>query len=183
MPNRPSRLQGAVSISAVAEYHRDAESALRLYFTRTNPGFLARFAGDLPSEVERELADRLDETDLRSALAIMSRIEAIFRIDYRQRCKVKLPDGVSIAFRRLRKAYGAQDWRVPLERGIFDTWRTVHPGTSSLIGELKGAFRFRHWLAHGRYFQPTLARKYDYPYLYLLAISVLDQLPLIPENA
>jgi hypothetical protein len=183
MPSRPTRLQKAVSISAVADYHRDTESSLRLYFTRTNPDFVARFAGDLPSEVEKELADRLNETDLRSALAIMSRIEAVFRIDFRQRCKKKQPDGVSIAFRRLRRPYGAQDWRVPLERGIFDTWRSVHPDTSSLIGELKGAFRFRHWLAHGRYFQPQLARKYDYPYLYLLAISLLEQLPLIPENA
>lgn len=152
MPSRTTRLQNAVSISAVADYHRDAESSLRLYFTRTNPDFVARFAGDLPSEVEKELTDRLNETDLRSALAIMSRIEAVFRIDFRQRCKKKQPDGVSVAFRRLRKPYSAQDWRVPLERGIFDTWRSVHPDTSSLIGDLKSAFRFRHWLAHGRYF-------------------------------
>jgi hypothetical protein len=182
MPSRPTRLQMAVSISAVAEYHRDAESSLRLYFTQINPDFIARFAGDLPSEVEKELADRLNETDLRSALAIMSRIEALFRIDYRQRCKKKLPDGVSIAFRKLRKAYGTRDWQVPLERGIFDTWRAEQPGTSSLIGELKGAFRFRHWLAHGRYFEPKLARKYDYQYLYVLGIAVLE-LPLLPENA
>jgi len=183
MPSRPTRLQKAVSISAVADYHRDAESALRLYFTEASPSFVARFAAYISAEVQKELADRLDETDLRSALAIMSRVEAIFRIDYRQRCKKKQPDGVSIAFRRLRKAYGALDWRVPLETGIFDTWRTVHPDTSRLIGELKGAFRFRHWLAHGRYFQPKLARKYDYQYLYLLATAVLEQLPLIPENA
>jgi len=183
MPSRPTRLQEAVSISAVAEYHRDAESSLRLYFTKANPNFVARFADYVPAEVQKELGDRIDETDLRSALAIMSRIEAIFRVDYRQRCKKKLPDDVSIAFRRLRKAYGASDWQVPLEGKIFETWRTVHPVTSRLIGELKGAFRFRHWLAHGRYFQPKLGRKYDYQYLYLLAIAVLEQLPLISENA
>ena len=182
MPSRIMHLQQAVSISAVAEYHRDAESALRLYFTEANPGFVAHLT-DSPGEVQKALVDRLDETDLRSALAIMTRIEAIFRIDYRQRCKKKLPDGVSIAFRRLRKAYGAPDWKVPLEKKIFDTWRTVYPDTSSLIGELKGAFQFRHWLAHGRYFQPKLGRKYDYQDLYLLAITVLEQLPLIPENA
>jgi hypothetical protein len=81
----------------------------------------------------------------------------------------------------LRKAYGAQIWRVPLAEKIFEIWRTVYPETSYLIGELKGAFRFRHWLAHGRYFQPKLGRKYDYEGLYLLAISVLTQFPLFSE--
>ena len=183
MPRRPTLLQKVVSISDVAAYHQDAESSLRLYFTPGNPTFVARFAGYVPSELAEELAERLNETDLRSALAIMTRIEAAFRIDYRQRCKKKQPDGVSIAFRRLRKAYGASDWQVPLERKIFETWRTVYPDTSRLIGELKGAFQFRHWLAHGRYFEPKLGRKYDYQYLYLLASAVLEQLPLIPENA
>jgi len=56
----------------------------------------------------------------------------------------------------------------------------VYPDMSSLIGELKGAFRFRHWLAHGRYFQP--GRKYDYRGLYVLAINVLTNFPLVPEN-
>jgi hypothetical protein len=183
MASRPTRLQEAVSISAVADYHVDAESSLRLYFTEANPGFVARFADYAPAEVQEELANRIDETDLRSALAIMSRIEALFRIDYQHRSKEKLPDGVSIAFRKLRKSYGAANWKVPLERKIFETWRTVYPDTSRLIGELTGAFRFRHWLAHGRYFQPQLGRKYDYQYLYWLATAVLEQLPLLPENA
>jgi hypothetical protein len=41
-------------------------------FTAASPDFVARFAGYLLSEVDAELADRLDETDLRSALAIMA---------------------------------------------------------------------------------------------------------------
>jgi len=182
MPRRVTLLQKAISIPDVAEYHRDVESSLRLYFTPNNPNFVARFAGYVPSEVEEELADRLSETDMRSALTIMARIEAAFRIDYQQRCRKKETDDVSKAFRRLYKRYGAQYWQVPLEREIFEIWRTVHPDTSSLIGELKGAFRFRHWLAHGRYFQPKLARKYDYWGLYLLAINVLAQFPLFVEN-
>jgi hypothetical protein len=182
MPRRATFLQRAVSIFDVAEYHQDAESSLRLYFTRDNPSFVARFAGYVPSEVEEELADRISETDMRSALAIMTRIEAAFRIDYLERRRRKETDGVSVAFRRLHRTYGAQHWRVPLEREIFETWRTVYPDMSSLIGELKGAFRFRHWLAHGRYFQPTLERKYDYRGLYVLAINVLTKFPLVPEN-
>ena len=36
--------------------------------------------------------------------------------------------------------------------------------------DLKGAFKFRHWLAHGRYWDPNLGRKkYDFQSLYALA--------------
>lgn len=176
MPRPATFRQTVTSVPAVAEYHRDTESSLRLYFTPSHPGFVARFAGYATSEVNDELADRLAETDIRSALAVMTRIEAAFRIDYLERCRQKKADGVSIAFRRLHRKY--RD-RIPLEEGIFDTWRTEEPGTSSLVGELKGAFRFRHWLAHGRYFQPKLGRKYDFQGVYLLAVNVQAQFPLI----
>jgi hypothetical protein len=180
MPKRVTLLQKAGSIPEVAEYHRDAESSLRLYFTPNNPRFIARFAGYVPSKVDEELADRLNETDMRSALAVMTRIEAAFRIDYRLRCRKKRADGISIAFRRLHKTYGE---RVSLEDKIFEIWRSEQPGTSSLIGELKGAFRFRHWLAHGQHFQPKLRGKYDYQSVYLLAVNVLAQFPLFVENS
>ena len=80
---------------------------------------------------------------MRSALAILTRIEAAFRIDYQQRCKRKKTDGVSVAFRQLRKSY-PQYWRVPLEAS-FEIWRTVYPETSYLIGELKGTASAIGW--------------------------------------
>src|SRR5208282_2556050 len=101
MRKRIAPARQPVSLLDLADYHRDAESSLRLYFTPTNPDFVVRFAGDLPSEVTAKLADRIDETDMRSALAIMARIEAAFRVDYQQRCERKKPDPVSIAFRVL----------------------------------------------------------------------------------
>jgi len=182
MARRVGILQKFLSIRDVAEYHQDTVAALRTYFRLASgrPSFVARFAGYSYSEVEQELADRVNETDMRSALAVMSRIEAAFRIDYTERCRRKMSDDISIAFRRLHKKHGK---RVSLEENVFETWRTVYPGTSSLIGELKGAFKFRHWLAHGRYFQPKLGRKYDYQYIYILAINVLSNFPLVAQNA
>lgn len=41
--------------------------------------------------------------------------------------------------------------------------------SKALLGELAGAFRYRHWLAHGRYWQPKLGRKYDYLSVFGLA--------------
>jgi hypothetical protein len=173
MPKRIAPAQQPVSLVDLAGYHRDAESSLRLYFTPVNPDFTVRFASDRPSEVEAKLADRLSETDMRFALAIMARVEAAFRIDYQQRCEKKKPDPISIAFRALSKARGRN---VRLEDDIWEVWRQSHPSTRPLISQLRSVFKFRHWLAHGRYWQ--VGSKYDFQTLYLLADGVLATFPL-----
>lgn len=173
MPKRVAPARQPVSLVDLADYHRDAESSLRLYFTPANPDFVACFAGDQLSEVKAKLADRIGETDMRSALAVMTRIEAAFRIDYQQRCRMKKPDPVSITFRRLFKSRGRN---VRLEDDIWEVWRQNYPSTKALISQLRSVFKFRHWLAHGRYWQ--VGSKYDFQTLYLLADGVLATFPL-----
>jgi hypothetical protein len=170
MPKRIPNARQPVSLLDLADYHRDAESSLRLYFTSTNPDFVALFAGDRPSEVAAKLADRIHETDMRSALAIMARLEAAFRLDYKWRRQGKKPDAVSITFRRHRRT------NVRLDEDIWETWHVNHPLTRPLIRELRSAFKFRHWLAHGRYWQ--VGQKYDFQTLYILAQGVLATFPL-----
>lgn len=176
MPNRIASAQQSLSLVALADYHRDAEASLRLYFTSANPDFAVHFASERQSEVDAKLANRLSETDMRSALAVMASVEAVFRIDYQQRCDKKKSDPVSIAFRALFKARGRN---VRLEDDIWEVWRQNHPSTKPLISQLRSVFKFRHWLAHGRYWQ--IGRKYDFQTLYLLAEladGVLASLPL-----
>jgi hypothetical protein len=55
----------------------------------------------------------------------------------------------------------------------LDLWKQEFPTQKLLLGELKGALNYRHWLAHGRYWEPKLGRKYDYESLYLLVQTVL----------
>jgi hypothetical protein len=173
MSNRTFPARQPVPLVDIAAYHRDAESSLRLYFTPINPDFVVRFASDRQSEVDMELADRLGETDMRSALAVMARVEAALRVDYGQRCEMKKPDPVSRAFRKLFKSRGK---KVRLEDEILEVWRQSDPSTRPLIRELRSAFHFRHWLAHGRYWQ--VGNKYDFETLYLLADGVLASFPL-----
>jgi hypothetical protein len=151
MPKQVTFAPRVVSILDIAAYHEDTDSSLRLFFTSSNPNFALRFLGKSRSEIDAELADRLFETDLRSSLAILSRLEAAFRIDYEQRCEKKKRDAISKALR--------------LEEQIFATWREKHPETAQLISQLMGAFKFRHWLAHGTHWEPNLARKYDYQWV------------------
>ena len=87
----------------IANYHEDTEKSLRLYFSPDNPDYLARFATDLPSEVAEKLKSRISETEIRSSLTVMARIEAAFYIDYNERCKNKGADALSVEFRKIFK--------------------------------------------------------------------------------
>jgi hypothetical protein len=168
------------SLTDISEYHLDAERALHLYFSPLAPDYAVRFFGYQPSSVRIELDSRLAETDLRSALAVLTRLEAAFRTDYDLRCNRRKRDSISRNFRELRKT---RDSRVGLETEIFDVWREHMPELRSLISDLRGAFKFRHWLAHGRYWVPKLGRRYDYNDIYTLATIVLGRFPLYVPNA
>jgi hypothetical protein len=157
----------------LAEYHLDAESSLRLCFTPINPDFVVRFAGEPPSGVAKQLAQRIDETEMRSALMVMARIEAAFYVDYKQRCKINKSDAVSIAFRRLRRTRGAN---VRLDEDIWGTWRQSDNSKKEHISQLRSVFHFRHWLAHGRYW--PVGNKYDFQTVYQLADAVFADFSL-----
>jgi hypothetical protein len=106
---------------------------------------------------------------------MLTSIEAAFQLDYQYRCQRRLKDSLSRAFRAI---YKRKPDYVRLEKDIFDAWSVHSSAAHSLIGELRGAFRFRNWLAHGRYWTPRLGRNYDFESLYLLADAVFCTLPL-----
>jgi hypothetical protein len=53
----------------------------------------------------------------------------------------------------------------------------------SLIDDLIGAFGYRNWLAHGRYWIPKLGRKYDYESVYKPAEDILGNFPFVEADA
>lgn len=162
------------TIVEIAEYHNDVVTSLR-HFSRVSPSFIStRYLGRPLDDV---LAVRIEETDLRSAFFVLTALEAAFRVDYLYRCRKKEKDAVARAFRLI---YKDREEEASLDEDIFETWKenTSAPGPR-LIGELRGAFNFRHYLAHGRYWEPKLGRKYDFNFIYSLADDVLNTFPLL----
>ncbi len=175
MPSRVTFSGLNIGVAEIAGHHQDLESSLRLYFSVASPTFTVRFTGYSSTEVIEELVDRLDEAELTSSLAVLASLEAAFRIDYLQRCYRRGKDPVSRAF---RKIYVAKQQWASLDHDIFETWRnaaTVLP--RSVIGDLRAAFRFRHWLAHGRYWTPKFGRLYNFDDVFTLADTVLHSFP------
>jgi len=155
------------ALGEVAAYHNDVVSALRLYFS----------FGRRPGEIAPELAAHLEETDRRSSFAALARLERAFRVDYEYRCRKKLKDDLSKAFRRM---YRDKKTRVRLSQDIFEAWKENgrrNRALRQLVAEMRTAFKFRHWIAHGGHWvRPT--GKHDFNSIYLLAENVLNVFPL-----
>lgn len=177
MPGRRFILAPALELDELAEYHRDIEASLRLYFSPSAPAFAERFAGRSSQEVKEKLTLRLDESDVRSTFAALTSLEAHFRIDFDYRCWRRKKDRLSVYFREVEKN---RKGKVRLDEDILEGWRTHYTTQpADLISELRGAFKFRNWLAHGRYWTPKLGRKYDFAYVQLIGESIVSRFPFV----
>jgi hypothetical protein len=164
----------------IDDHHRDLAASLRLYFSANSPSFQTRFAGYKLDEVDAELRERINEIEMTSALIMLTALEATFKIDYLIRVNRKMKDKLSCRFRDI---YKIKKDSASLDDDIFDTWRDYSTKIAALIGELRGAFKLRHWLAHGRYWTPKLGRpNYDYDDIFALADEIVKSFPFVGTN-
>ncbi len=152
----------------IAEHYQVSVQSMSLYYSRMNPNFLERFAFYTDDEIEKEKEDNFEKTDTSLALTLLASIEASFRVDYLRRCYCRMKDPLSRNFRELYK----KNRRVSLEDDLLAIWKSNFPELSPLVGNIMGAFRYRHWLAHGRYWVPKLGRRYDFLNIYDLACTI-----------
>lgn len=165
-----------LSLKEAADFHRDAEAALKQYYSVLSPTFALRFVSSKTQDVDAELAERLAELDKSSAMNVLASLEARFRIDYEIRRTRKKKDPISIDFRGLYTRKGS---RVSLEDDILEVWRNHQPDDKALVGALRGAFKFRHWMAHGRYWTPKFGKRIDYLAAFALVQLTLASFPLL----
>jgi hypothetical protein len=171
---RLSKAYKHLTFEYIAEIYSTREQSLRLFCSELNPDYESFFLGYTSQEITEYLEDQLAEVDRDACLNILAAIEALFRIDYAIRCEDKDREAISRQFRGLFAEY---QYRISLEDKLFEEWKTAPSITGSIMSDLKGAFKYRHWLAHGRYWVPRLGQQYDFNGLYILAMNV-NSLPL-----
>lgn len=177
--NRKVPLSGEqLSLSEINAHYDDVTAALKRYFNPIDGYYDQKFAGCSATELDAELQARLEEIDRTSTLSVLSAIEAIFRIDYLERCYTKKKDPISRVFRQLYKKEGP---RVSFEKHILFVWERESTGASIIIDKLKDVFKYRHWLAHGRYGVLKMGKKngYDYQDVFLLAETLTNSFPFV----
>jgi hypothetical protein len=112
-------------------------------------------------------------------LAILISLERAFRVDYEYRYEKKVK-GHRHLFRAFRIMHKSKK-RARLDEDIFEAWKQNVVGSQQLIAALRGAFKFRHWLAHGEYSE-LKGRKYDFDSLYDLADEVLQAFEFVSPD-
>jgi hypothetical protein len=105
-------------------------------------------------------------------------VEAALRIDFRLRVKQRRKDSLSRAFRSLRKQAGS---KIRFD-DLLDLWVIHHPGVKRPFSEFRSALHFRHWLAHGRYWDKPSHGRFDYFAIYTLTEVILKGCPLVSDN-
>ncbi len=163
-----------LKLEEIANYYNDCISALTLYFSDKNPRFEDIFAGETSDEVSSQLHSRIEELNRSTSLSLLALIEAIFMMDCKERDKGSKDDVLSIALIACitNKKY------ILLNDRILDVWKENIPELSQELAYLKGALKYRHWLAHGRHFTPNMGRAdYDYSEIYQLTELILKKFP------
>ena len=176
MGDRVSFSPEILEFEKVAVSHSDIAKSIRFYYGQPSMQILdPKFVSYSIAEVEQERDQRLEDLDKNSAFNVLAALEASFKMDFHTRCDNREKDDLSRFFRNLRKKRGD---KISLEKDIFEVWLTHFSAKKSIISDLKAAFRYRNWLAHGRYRIPKIGKNYDFPSLYLLAQEVDQELPL-----
>ncbi len=168
-------------LDEISSHYSDVEKSLRSYYSDVEKYIQTVIFSDLTGyekffgyslyDIRKELDDRLEEESRLVSLSVLSALEAAFRIDYLQRVYRKKKDPLS---RNFRQVYQIKRNSPALENDIFNCWSQYSNLDSQIFSDLKSAFKYRHWLAHGRYWQPKFGRGYDYNTIYSLAEDVFN---------
>jgi len=156
------------TIHEVLEWHRfqvevlGREKTRVLADLRTSAATVdPRFIGMTRDDVDDFFGLHRNELDFVTMLDLMSAAEAAIQIDYRDRVSNRYRDAVSRCFRNINKRLSGttKAGRPDLENDLLDVWTANCPKTKAPAREFKGALKLRHWLAHGRYWNPRLGRQ------------------------
>lgn len=161
-----------LTLADVARHHSVMQTATYEFFALGSVALvghpsLAGYTGQPLDEVRSTVLAELDHS---SALSVLSCAEAAIRTDYFRRVYAKRKSELS---RALRQIYKDKEERARLDNDLLACWRDHSDLSKGLIGDLIGAFTYRHWLAHGRYWTPKFGRRYDYHSVYNIADAFL----------
>ena len=158
------------SLEEIANHHADVQAGIFEFFAGSSRILLDRYAD---SKLDEARDKSLKELSFTSSLSVLSSVEAAIRLDYLRRVYGRWRDPLSRSMKELHKE---KENKARLEDELIGRWRAHTDVSDALYGALVGAFKYRHWLAHGRYWTPKLGRQYDYETVYDIAQEFVDSM-------
>lgn len=166
------------SIEQLEEYYNSMSELInRKYNSELNPSYEMDFLFLKPEEVSKKAEKLRKELMFEGNLAILSYVESVFRVDAIMRCQAKMKKDV--LFKSFNKEVKTQGGRkvyhyIRICETILEGWKNIHIEHGDLLNNLKQAFEYRNWLAHGRYWTyKESIDKYSFEYVLHLAKSTI----------
>jgi hypothetical protein len=133
-----------------------------------------RYRDESLDELRQRFAAARKHLQYAAMLHLLTTAEALLRLAFESLSNRKTKPAIFRQFRRIGRERGE---KIRLEEDILDVWVQVYPETARSIRDFKGVVRLRDWLAHGRYWNPKLARPvYDVADVFDIASEMLTQM-------
>lgn len=143
------------SIEDIWSWYDDQKEALRDFRNKiiqillTNPHDIHdKFTTLTLEELNEYFDNSAQELEHLVSFDLISATEGTLRADFFNKVFAKDKSNLGREFRKLYKEKGN---KISLELDIIEGWKSNHPETKSDFGDLLGLLHYRHWLAHGRY--------------------------------
>ena len=126
----------------------------------------------VPEEVRKEADEIRNELSHTCSFYAMAYVESLFRIDSFVRVKHKCKGDVTPLIKKMVQS--KEKLSLVRFEDLLDAWEATHADERELFREVKQAFQFRHWMAHGRYWKPNdnIDKHFDFEDIYSLVSAV-----------
>lgn len=143
--------ESPLSAKEILDYYTHVVSAIECKYSQDgNKNYTTDFLGYSEVKVKSEKNLLLKELSVEASLCLLSFIESRFRIDFIIRCQRRKKDSLSTDFRAIYNP-AKRLYTYSLTDDIIENWKKNMPEQKDTFDRLVDAFKYRNWVAHGRY--------------------------------
>ncbi len=161
-------------LDQIFTYYTTSRDSLKWYLDGiiNNEVVDSLYIGYTKQELRDAFLGYIDELEKNIIFSILSSLEARFQIDYQNRVKKRYKDNLSKEFKKLSK----NKKNVSLEHDILSLWKQEYPEYKEIVSDYIGALKYRHWLAHGRYWEAKTGGRNDLSEMTTIAYRIYENL-------
>lgn len=173
-----------LTIGDASEWFENQSEASSLLRESVVNSILANSNDDLPQnflflsidQASLKLASDKRELEIISCFQLISAAEGRLKYDFKLKAESSMTSNLVKSF---KATFSQKEMReVSVEADILDVWKLHHQSSdlTNLVGQFKRLMKFRHWVAHGRFWEPNRLGRVVGQYQPLLVESEISAL-------
>lgn len=173
MVNKISFSEEKISIEGIWNWYEDQKEALRQFRQKVNDSLVnktiatnLKFYSFTSEEVNKYFEESEIELEHLVCFNLISATEALLRVNFYKKVYDKDKSEIGRVFRKIHKDKGNKS---SLETDIVENWKLHSPTLKKHFSDFLSLLNYRHWLAHGRYWEPKLGRRFSAIYTFDVA--------------